>query len=72
MERDNMMHGARTALNHSPEMREWAENFLKAKERELQPEMTDEEFNKHWRYVRPERMHEGAAEAVQAYKQRER
>ncbi len=72
MERDNMMHGARTALNQSDEMRQWAENFLKAKERETKPEMTDEEFNKHWRYVRPERMHEGAAEAVQAYKQREK
>ncbi len=70
MERDNMMHGARTALNHNPEMREWAENFLKAKERESHPEMSDEEFNKHWRYVRPERMHEGATEAVQAYKNR--
>ncbi len=70
MERDNMMHGARTALNQSEEMRQWAENFLKAKERETKPEMTDEEFNKHWRYVRPERMHQGAAEAVQAYKQR--
>jgi hypothetical protein len=72
MERDNMMHGARTALNTNDEMRQWAENFLKAKERETKPEMTDEEFNKHWRYVRPERMHEGAAEAVQAYKQREK
>ena len=68
-----MMHGARTALNQSPEIREWAENFLKAKERSTMPEeMTDEEFNKHWRYVRPERMHEGAAEAIQAYKQREK
>ena len=72
MERDNMMHGARTALNQNQEMREWAENFLKAKERATQPEMTEEEFNKHWRYVRPERMHEGAAEAVQAYKVREK
>ena len=72
MERDNMMHGARTALNQSGEIREWAENFLKAKERATKPEMTDEEFNQHWRYVRPERMHEGAAEAVLAYKQREK
>ena len=72
MERDNMMHGARTALNHNQEMREWAENYLKAKERERQSEMSDEEFNKHWRYVRPERMHEGAAEAVLAYKNREK
>lgn len=66
------MHGARTALNQNQEIREWAENFLKAKERQTKPEMTDEEFNKHWRYVRPERMHEGAAEAVQAYKNRDK
>jgi hypothetical protein len=32
--------------------------------------MTDEEFDRHWLYVRPERMHEGAAEAVAAYRQR--
>ena len=70
MERDNMMHGARTALNQKPEIREWAEEFLKSKERTMQPDMSDEEFNKHWRYVRPERMHEGAAEAVLAYKER--
>lgn len=72
MERDNMMHGARTALNQNQEIRDWAENFLKEKERLTQPAMTEDEFNKHWRYVRPERMHEGAAEAVQAYKQREK
>lgn len=72
MERDNMMHGARTALNQNQEIRDWAENFLKARERETKPELSDEEFNKHWRYVRPERMHEGAAEAVQAYKNRDK
>lgn len=72
MERDNMMHGARTALNQNQEIRDWAENFLKAKERQTKPEFSDEEFNKHWRYVRPERMHEGAAEAVQAYKNRDK
>ena len=66
------MHGARTALNHSDELRDWAEDFLRAKERRAQPEMSDEEFNKHWRYVRPERMHEGAVEAVQEYKNREK
>ena len=68
MERDNMMHGARTALNQNMEMREWCENFLKSKEREMNPSMTDEEFEKHWRYHKPEIMHAGAAEAVQAYK----
>ena len=31
--------------------------------------MTDEEFDKHWLYIRPERMHEGALEAVAAYQQ---
>ena len=72
MERDNMMHGARTALNQNTEMREWCENFLKEKERAGKPEMSDEEFAKHWRYHRPEIMHAGAAEAVQAYKQRDR
>jgi hypothetical protein len=69
MERDNLMHGARTALNQNAEMREWCENYLKAKERGEQPSMTDEEFEKHWRYHRPEIMHAGATEAVQAYKQ---
>ncbi|HEY0428072.1 MAG TPA: hypothetical protein VGC76_09855 [Pyrinomonadaceae bacterium] len=69
MERDNLMHGARTALNQNSEIREWCENFLKAKERAAHPPMTDEEFEKHWRYHRPEIMHAGAAEAVQAYKQ---
>jgi hypothetical protein len=31
--------------------------------------MSDAEFEKHWLYVRPERMHEGAVEAVSAYRQ---
>jgi hypothetical protein len=72
MERDNLMHGARTALNQNSEMRDWCENFLKEREKENHPEMSDEEFAKHWRYHRPEIMHAGAAEAVLAYKQRER
>jgi (p)ppGpp synthase/HD superfamily hydrolase len=45
---------------------------LKDKERKAQLTMTDEEFEKHWLYVRPERMHEGALEALAshpAYKQ---
>jgi len=33
--------------------------------------MTDEEFEKHWLYVRPERMHEGALEGVSAYQQKQ-
>lgn len=70
MERDNMMHGARTALNQNMEMREWCELFLKNREREMKPEMSDEEFEKHWKYHKPEIMHAGAAEAVLAYKTR--
>ncbi len=64
------MHAARMALNRDAELRQWAEQWLKGKERAEQPVMTDEEFEKHWLYVRPERMHEGAIEAVAAYMQR--
>ena len=63
------MHMARSAMNQDPGIREWAEQFLKQKERTNRKEMSDEEFEKHWRYVRPERMHEGAIEAVTAYMQ---
>ena len=70
MERDNLMHGARTALNRNEEIRAWAENYLKEKTRAEKPEMNEEEFNKYWRYHRPEIMHEGASEAMQAYKER--
>jgi hypothetical protein len=62
------MHAARTALNQDAELREWAEAWLKDKERTVQATMTVEEFEKHWLYVRPERMHEGAIEAVAAYR----
>lgn len=61
------MHAARTALNNNPEIRKWVENWLKNKERAAEPNLTDEEFAKHWLYVRPERMHEGALEAFAAY-----
>ncbi len=64
------MHAARTALNRDPELRQWAEQWLKNKERVVQPALTDEEFEKHWLSVRPERMHEGAIAAVVAYEQR--
>ncbi len=60
-------HGARMALNHDSTLRKWAEQWLKAKERAVQTAMTDEEFEKHWLYDRPERMHEGAVDAVSAY-----
>lgn len=68
MERDNLMHGARTALNTIPEMREWAEAYLKEKTRGEMPELSEEEFEKHWKYHKPETMHSGAAEAALAYK----
>jgi uncharacterized protein involved in tolerance to divalent cations len=71
MERDNLMHGARSALNHDMDIRAWAESFLKEKTRTENPSMTDEEFEKHWKYHKPEIMHAGAAEAMHAYKQRQ-
>ncbi len=61
------MHAARTALNRDNNLRQWAERWLKDKERVAHPAMSDEEFDKHWLYVRPERMHEGAIDAVTAY-----
>jgi len=64
------MHQARTALNRDPQLREWAEQWLKSRERACVPDMSDKEFERHWLYVRPERMHEGAIDAVAAYRQR--
>jgi hypothetical protein len=61
------MHTARTALNQDPELRQWAEGWLKDRERSANQTMTDQEFEKHWLNVRPERMHEDAMEAVAAY-----
>lgn len=72
MERDNLMHGARSALNANPEIRTWAENFLKEKTRGEKADLSDEEFEKYWRYHKPEIVHTGAAEAIQAYKQANR
>ena len=69
MSRTITMHMARSAMNQDPRVREWAEQFLKNRERVGRETMSDEEFDKHWRYVRPERMHEGAVEAVTAYMQ---
>ena len=63
------MHAARTALNNDPEVRQWVEDWLKNKERTIEKTMTDAEFEKHWLYVRPERMHEGAGEGVAAYRE---
>jgi hypothetical protein len=64
------MHAARTALNRDPELKQWVELWLKNRERATQDSLSDEEFEKHWKYVRPERMHEGAVEGVSAYQQR--
>jgi len=69
MERDNLMHGARTALNTDMDIRVWAENYLKAKTRVENTQMSDEEFEKYWRYHKPEIMHAGAADAMEAYRQ---
>lgn len=68
MERDNLMHGARTALNTDMDIRAWAENYLKEKARADNTAMTGEEFEKYWRYHKPEIMHAGAAEAMAAYR----
>ena len=72
MERDNLMHGARTALNTDPDIRAWAENFLKEKTRSENTQMSAEEFEKYWRYHKPEIMHAGAAEAMHAWKDERR
>ena len=71
MERDNLMHGARSALNRDSDIRAWAENYLKEKTRSDNTAMADEEFEKYWRYHKPEIMHEGAAEAMAAFRNRE-
>lgn len=68
MERDNLMHGARTALNTDMDIRAWAENFLKEKARGENAQMSEEEFQKYWKYHKPEIMHAGAAEAMAAYR----
>ena len=72
MERDNLMHGARTALNHDMDVRAWAEQYLKQKTRTEMGNMTDGEFETYWKYHKPEIMHAGAAEAMMAYRERER
>jgi len=71
-QRDNLMHGARTALNHDYDIRAWCENFLKEKTRSENTEMSAEEFETYWKYHKPEIMHAGAAEAMQAYRSQNR
>lgn len=64
------MHVARAAMNRDPEIRAWVEQWLKARERAryLATEGASEDaFEAHWRYVKPETMHEGALEAYEAY-----
>jgi hypothetical protein len=72
MERDNMMHGARSALNANPEIRAWAESYLKEKTRSENTQMSDEEFERYWKYHKPEIVHERAAEAMLAYREERR
>lgn len=72
MERDNLMHGARTALNHDMDIRQWAENYLKEKTRIDNTQMSEEEFETYWKYHKPEIMHAGAAEAMEAYRKKPR
>jgi hypothetical protein len=69
MERDNLMHGARTALNRDMDMRAWCENYLKEKTRSEKSEMNEEEFEHFWKYHKPEIMHAGAAEAAAAFRE---
>ena len=69
MERDNLMHGARSALNRDMDTRAWAENYLKEKTRSENTQMSEEEFETYWKYHKPEIMHAGAAEAIEAYRQ---
>ena len=68
MERDNLMHGARTALNTDTDIRAWAENYLKEKTRLDNTPMGDEEFEKYWKYHKPEIMHAGASLAMEAFR----
>lgn len=70
MERDNLMHGARTALNKDSATRAWAEQYLKEKARQENTSMTDEEFDTYWKYHKPEIMHAGATEAMAAWRSR--
>ena len=69
-ERPLTMHAARTALNRNPDIRDWVEQWLKQKERVefmKRADANDDDFERHWRYAKPERVHEGAVEAVAAY-----
>ena len=62
-------HIARMAMNNDPEIRAWVEQWLKNREREkyLAGGASEDSFDNHWLYVKPETMHEGAVEAYTAY-----
>lgn len=70
METQISTHAARMVMNRDPEARDWVEQWLKNRERAAQDSLSEEEFERHWKFVRPERMHEGAVEAFSAYQQR--
>jgi hypothetical protein len=59
-------------LNTNEDIRAWAEKYLKEKTRTEMPGLSEEEFEKHWKYHKAEIIHAGAAEAMQAYKERAR
>lgn len=64
------MHQARMAMNRDPEVRAWVEQWLKSRERErylAAAEGSEETFEQHWLYVKPETMHESAVEGYAAY-----
>ena len=50
------------------EIRAWAENYLKEKTRNENTQMSEEEFEKYWRYHKPEIIHAGSVEAMQAWR----
>ncbi|HEX8999138.1 MAG TPA: hypothetical protein VGB07_04495 [Blastocatellia bacterium] len=64
------MHAARTAMNRDPAVRAWIEQWLKAQERArylAAAEGSEESFENHWLYTRPETMHERALDGYAAY-----
>ncbi len=63
-------HAARSAMNRDPDLRDWVEQWLKDRDRIGREDMSEEEFEKYWRYVKPERMHDGAVAAVTAFLER--
>lgn len=63
-------HAARMAMNSDPNVRAWVEEWVKAQERErylAAGEGSEEAFEKHWPYVKPETMHERSLEGYTAY-----